>query len=238
MIEFREHSHVVEAVKVGDTAANEPEPAEEVQIAQSAARPLDVWLEQINGFAILLALGTPGGDEFAAEDRCAPLDHGVECQEVAVVDGGVSEQEPGFDERGSDLGFGSGELNRLDGGSHTLPQLDAGVEDVLGQAAGKIGDEPVGLPLVEEHHVDVGERGLLAPAIAAVGDQGDSVAKLGGVSIRKVGERSVVNSLNRRVVERRKAGADLYAVEPAIVLLSELLAAFDQMLSSREHTRT
>ena len=45
VIEFGEHSHVVQSVEVGDAAANEPEPAEQMKIAKTAARPLDVRLQ-------------------------------------------------------------------------------------------------------------------------------------------------------------------------------------------------
>ena len=119
-------------------------------------------------------------------DRAATLDHGGKGRRGSGRRRPeLPKQEPRFDERGADLGLGAGQLDRLGGGPHALPQLDADVENVLRQPAGEIGDERVGLPLVEDHHVDVGKRGLLPAAVAAVGHEGDPLAEVGGVAVRQ-----------------------------------------------------
>ena len=136
------------------------------------------------------------------------------------------------------MGFGPGELNRLRRSPHALSHLHADVKDVLRESAGEVGNERVGPPFVEDHQIDVGKRGLLPPAISAVGHKRDPFAKRGGVAFGELGQGGIVETRDGRVDERREPAADLYAVEAAIVLSTQLLTSFGQMLSGREHART
>ena len=62
------------------------------------------------------------------------------------------------------------------------PELDANVENVLRQPAGEVDDRRIRLAGVEQHHVDVGVRRLLPPAIAAVGHERHPLAELRGLA--------------------------------------------------------
>ena len=166
------------------------------------------------------------------------LDHRLELREVAFELGRAAQQQPRLDERSADLRLGAGHLHGLRDRPHALPELDADVENVLRQPAGEVGDRLVHLAAVEQHHVDVGKRRLLPPAVAAVGHQRHPLAQLRGLALRQIGECRVVEPRDRAVDQRSESRADLHAVQSAIVLLAQLLAPFGQLLAGGQHTGT
>ena len=59
-----------------------------------------------------------------------------------------------------------------------------------------------------------------------------------GVALRQLRKCRVVNACDCRVGERGQPSADFDPIQPAIVLLPELLTSLNQLLSRREHART
>ena len=82
-------------------------------------------------------------------------------------------QEPGLDQRGADRRVAAGERAGLPRRAARYGRGQAGVEDVAQQPLGQRGRRASRRRLVKDHQVDVAEGGDVAPAIAAVGDQGD-----------------------------------------------------------------
>ena len=108
MIEFRHHAHVVQPVRIGHTALEIPQPAQQMDVAQSAARSLHVRLQQVDRFAVLNALLAALGDEILGQYGATLFEHHLHLFGESRVDFDIADHETGFEQRRADLRSRSG----------------------------------------------------------------------------------------------------------------------------------
>ena len=163
---------------VGGAVGDIPEPVDEVEIAKPPRRSLHVRLEQSR------RLSVPGGlfPPCLTELGCHPLrrptgERGQIAGELVerLPGAGGPIEEAGFDERAEHRGVGPGQAGRLRHRSHALPHLQPDVKEILEKATRRGRDDRVGRGGMEEHQIDVGERGLAPPPVAAVGHEDEPV---------------------------------------------------------------
>jgi hypothetical protein len=145
-------------------------PADGVHVAQAAAPLLEVGLEEEGDLALL---GMAGAHPPADVGQPALRALAPQGQGPLVQDGGqlaVAGQAPRREQRRGRVEIARGQGQRLAGGAHGVPELEAGVPHRVPDALGGGADVDAGL--VQEEHVDVAAGRQLAPAVAPDGQEG------------------------------------------------------------------
>ena len=177
----RQATHEREMVKRRLAPEHTAQPSHQLNVAEAARRPLDVWLEQRDGLAILARFLATCLDEGPGIPRLPPLDESPEPRFEPCDQIGISSQWPALQERAEDRRVGRGQAAGFVHGPHALAHVSAGVEEILQQPLGGGGDRTGRLPVVEQHEVDVGKRRHLATTVAAMRDERCMATERGGV---------------------------------------------------------
>ena len=193
--------------RLAGAVADQSDPAEQLQIAQPAARSLDVRLQEIHRLAEAGAFGLPLADDVADELLRLAADLAAEHFLKLHEQGLVAHQPARFDQRGGDHRVLPGQSGGLLGGPHAMAEHEAGVENVAQQPVGQRRDAVSGRRRVQQHHVDVGIGGHVAAAVAAVGDQDDLRSQVARGGLRQVVACGLEQLPQQRIPQLGRLGA-------------------------------
>ena len=170
-IALGERPQMHEVVERRRVPAHATEPADELDVAQAARRPLHVGLQQGRGLTELLRLVASRGEQPVDQPAGAAARESPEPRLEPLQDVAVSLEQAALAQRTEDRRIAGGEAPGIGHGAHALPDLQTGVEQPLEQQPCRRGHGRLRRGLVQDHEIDVGEGGHLAPAVAAVGDE-------------------------------------------------------------------
>jgi len=197
-----------EVVKIADAEFGVTDPADEVEVAETAGRVFDVGFELLCGPAVGLEFGEAGVG--------AEIDEGAEASadEFAFVtffefarEDGVPPEMSGFDERGGEFDVLSGHLSGVAEGADAVSEFETGVPDIADDIGGERGVLGGRGGVVEEEEIEVGEGSDFATTATTDGDDGGLGLDLGGGCGGELGE-SLGDELENELVGLIGEGAD------------------------------
>ena len=113
VLELRHRPLHEEPLGVGLAMLGEADPAEQMDVAQAAARALHVRFEQVEALAVLVALLGAGVVERLADGLRALADHAIEQSAKVIVQRLAAGDQPAVDQRRADHRVGAGERDRF-----------------------------------------------------------------------------------------------------------------------------
>ncbi len=179
----------VQLAEIGRSISDQPEPADQLDVAQAAARPLDVRLQEEDG----LAVSQPLLPAVSLDSRHKPAGAAMRLPQqttpVSVEQRFAASQQPGFDQRRADHRLVAGQAARLLGRPHAMADDQPGVKNVAQQPLGQRRHAASDAGTMEDHQVHVAIGGDVAAPIAGVGHQGDLRPQPVGPRLVQIGQR-------------------------------------------------
>ena len=183
----RQHALQPQRVQRSLAEHGERNPADQVQITQSADRLLHVRLQLQRGrFAIpeVVVAGRDAGVDERAGMRFDDLNAKLPLKPTAQL--GVSPEGAGLGEIGGDLPLLAGQLQTVPHAPDAVTQFEPGVPTELRHPTGRVSEAGVGAASVQKQQVDIGVRRHLAPSRSAHRDQRPQVGDRGAIAFRQL----------------------------------------------------
>ena len=132
----RERPVAAELVDIGVAEADEAEPANQMRVAKRPAGAFDIGAQQVNCFAILLALLFSSRDYTLNQGSLTPLTEFLQTLVVGLIQIKVAAQKTGLGQRGEDDRVLHRRQTGIAGRSDTEAKHQAGIVDPLSQPLG------------------------------------------------------------------------------------------------------
>ncbi len=206
---------VAQFARIGRAVANESDPAEQLQVAQPAGGSLDVGLQQEDGFAVAGPLFEPRLHDRRHQVAGPPAHLAAEAPHEPLEKPLAAAKQPRLHQRGANGRIPGGQPARLPRRADAVAQDQSHVEDVAQQPFGQGGDPCGRRATVQDHQVHVAIGGDVAPAVAAVDDQGHLGEQALGAVLAQVGQRRTDQFHEHVVAEIGRTGRHTSTPEPS-----------------------
>ena len=238
LVFLRKRPQKLQPGRIGGAVADKAEPPHELQIAQAAARILDVGFQQVDRFAVLRALGAASAFDRLEQVLRAGLRLARKAIDKRLEQLRVAGQKPRLRQRRAELRIFLGQSAGLAERAQAVPPFQAHVGEILQQLPGHRKNGLVGARRVKDHQVDVGVGRHFAAAVTAVGHERQLGAKLLGVLRPQVSKRAGEQVQHDPIQQVGQPRTHLDSRRAGPVLPVNLLAAVEQVLARRENRGT
>ncbi len=171
---FNEQAQFGQFVGRGRSVTDKTYPADELNVAQSAAGTFNVRLQQEHGFAVAEPFFQPGAIDRGQQKSGAAVNLPAKEPLKIMENPLIAQQQPRIDQGRADFLIAHGQAAGLLGRAHAMTEYQAGVEYVAQQSLGKGGQAPGEVRGMQDHQIHVAKRGHLAPTITPVLHQGNA----------------------------------------------------------------